>query len=158
MVRNFIHIVLIGCIVLLFIALQSCETEDQRRIPEASVYMELNLATSYPTFRNSLNDTLVFTQARFGHPTDRIGYGGILVYTFVNGADLNYCAFDLCCPNEANPNIRVYPNENGEAVCKVCGTVYQLLTGTGMVKSGPSKWNLKRYSARLSGDVLYISR
>ena len=120
--------------------------------------MELNLAASYPTFRNSVNDTLVFTRPRNGHPTDRVGYGGILVYTFVNGTETNYCAFDLCCPNEVNPNIRIYPNDRGEAVCKSCGTVYQLLTGTGMVISGPSKWNLKRYKVQLSGDMLYISR
>ena len=145
-------------LLLINIGLSSCENEDQRRIPEASVYMELNLAASYPTFRNSVNDTLVLTRPRNGHPTDRVGYGGILVYTFVNGTDLNYCAFDLCCPNEVNPNIRIYPNDRGEAVCKSCGTVYQLLTGTGMVISGPSKWNLKRYKVQLSGDMLYISR
>lgn len=156
--KVFIQSLLIFLILLIYIGLSSCENEDQRRIPEASVYMELNLTTSYPTFRNSVNDTLVFTQPRNGHPTDRVGYGGILVYTFVNGTDLNYCAFDLCCPNEVNPNIRVYPNDRGEAVCKSCGTVYQLLTGTGMVASGPSKWNLKRYTVRLSGDILYISR
>ena len=156
--KRFIHISLLFLLPVGLLCLISCENEDQRRIPEASVYMELNLATSYPTFRNSVNDTLVFTRPRNGHPTDRVGYGGILVYTFVNGTDLNYCAFDLCCPNEVNPNIRVNPNDRGEAVCKSCGTVYQLLTGTGMVISGPSKWNLKRYKVQLSGDMLYISR
>ena len=156
--KRFIHISLLFLLPVGLLCLISCENEDQRRIPEASVYMELNLAASYPTFRNSVNDTLVFTRPRNGHPTDRVGYGGILVYTFVNGTDLNYCAFDLCCPNEVNPNIRVNPNDRGEAVCKSCGTVYQLLTGTGMVISGPSKWNLKRYTVQLSGDMLYISR
>ena len=156
--KRFIHISLLFLLPVGLLCLISCENEDQRRIPEASVYMELNLAASYPTFRNSVNDTLVFTRPRNGHPTDRVGYGGILVYTFVNGTDLNYCAFDLCCPNEVNPNIRVNPNDRGEAVCKSCGTVYQLLTGTGMVISGPSKWNLKRYKVQLSGDMLYISR
>ena len=153
-----IHFGIFILLLLTNIGLSSCENEDQRRIPEASVYMELNLAASYPTFRNSVNDTLVFTRPRNGHPTDRVGYGGILVYTFVNGTETNYCAFDLCCPNEVNPNIRIYPNDRGEAVCKSCGTVYQLLTGTGMVISGPSKWNLKRYKVQLSGDMLYISR
>ena len=156
--KRFIHISLLFLLPVGLLCLISCENEDQRRIPEASVYMELNLATSYPTFRYSVNDTLVFTHPRNGHPTDRVGYGGILVYTFVNGTDLNYCAFDLCCPNEVNPNIRIYPNDRGEAVCKSCGTVYQLLTGTGMVISGPSKWNLKRYKVQLSGYMLYISR
>ena len=156
--KRFIHISLLFLLPVGLLCLISCENEDQRRIPEASVYMELNLAASYPTFRNSVNDTLVFTRPRNGHPTDRVGYGGILVYTFVNGTDLNYCAFDLCCPNEVNPNIRVNPNDRGEAVCKSCGTVYQLLTGTGMVISGPSKWNLKRYKVQMSGDMLYISR
>ena len=156
--KRFIHISLLFLLPVGLLCLISCENEDQRRIPEASVYMELNLAASYPTFRNSVNDTLVFTRPRNGHPTDRVGYGGILVYTFVNGTETNYCAFDLCCPNEVNPNIRIYPNDRGEAVCKSCGTVYQLLTGTGMVISGPSTWNLKRYTVQLSGDMLYISR
>ena len=153
-----IHFGIFILLLLTNIGLSSCENEDQRRIPEASVYMELNLAASYPTFRNSVNDTLVFTHPRNGHPTDRVGYGGILVYTFVNGTETNYCAFDLCCPNEVNPLIRVYPNDQGQAVCKSCGTVYQLLTGTGLVESGPSRWNLKRYTTHLSGDILYISR
>ncbi|HNX89991.1 MAG TPA: hypothetical protein PKH58_13010 [Paludibacteraceae bacterium] len=156
--KGFIHISLLFLLPGCFLCLFSCENEDQRRIPEASVYMELNLATSYPTFRYSVNDTLVFTHPRNGHPTDRVGYGGILVYTFVNGTETNYCAFDLCCPNEVNPLIRVYPNDQGQAVCKSCGTVYQLLTGTGLVESGPSRWNLKRYTTHLSGDILYISR
>jgi len=156
--KRFLHIILSLRLAAVCLILSSCENEDQRRIPEASVYMELNLATSYPTFRNSLNDTLVFTHPRNGHPTDRVGYGGILVYTFVNGTEMNYCAFDLCCPNEVNPLIRVYPNDQGQAVCKSCGTVFQLLTGTGLVESGPSRWNLKRYSTHLEGDILYISR
>ena len=139
------------------LSFMGCEDPNLTRIPKAPVNLILNLTTEYPTFRYNTTDTLVFTKPRLGHElTDRLGFGGILV---VIGFD-KYYAYDLCCPYEADPNIRVHPQENGEAVCKVCGSTFQLLYGYGSVMKGPSKWSLKPYpvveSNTPSGDFLII--
>jgi nitrite reductase/ring-hydroxylating ferredoxin subunit len=86
---------------------------------------------------------------------DRIGFGGILVYT---GFDGEYYAFDMSCPYEHQTNVRVYPNDLGQAVCEGCGSVFDIGYGIGNPSSGKAKEVLKKYKTTLSGDVLYISR
>ncbi|HOL00166.1 MAG TPA: hypothetical protein P5071_04405 [Paludibacteraceae bacterium] len=85
--------------------------------------------------------------------TDAIGFSGILVYTDFDG---KYRAFDLCCPYEAQRDIKIMPNEKGEAVCEKCGSVFFIGYGIGNLISGPAKQPLKRYKAIVQGDVLYI--
>jgi len=137
----------------LAITLVSCYDNVISSIPDYPVNLQLNLTTTYPTFKNSVNQFLLF-EVRIKE-TDRIGFGGILVYT---GLDGNYYAFDMACPYEAKYNIRVYPNEIGQAVCKSCGSVFDIGYGIGNPSKGPAKEVLKRYRAILSGDMLYISR
>lgn len=146
---------LLKYIVLAFIVnlpLAGCNDNVISSIPDFPVYLELNLTSTYPTFRNSYNKFLIFEKGVF--VTDRIGYGGILVYTDLNG---EYCAFDLSCPYEAKPDIRVVPNNTGQAVCEGCGSVFDLTSGIGNPISGKAKEMLKRYKAVLSGDILYIT-
>lgn len=134
----------------------ACKDENRFRIPDVSVYMDLDLLTSFPTFRNSVNDTLIFTKPRYGYPLDRTGFGGILVYTDFEG---KYQAWDLCCPYEVNPAIRIYPQPDGTALCKACGSKFQILTATGLpMKGSVSRWILKKYSTQLRNDHLYITR
>ncbi|MDP4238629.1 MAG: hypothetical protein Q8904_04055 [Bacteroidota bacterium] len=139
-------------ILLLTLSLVSCNDNVISSIPDFPVYLALNLTTTYPTFRNSYNQYLVFKKPVF--VTDRIGYGGILVYTDLSG---DYCAFDLSCPYEAKQDIRVVPNSSGQAVCEGCGSVFVISDGIGYPLSGKAKETLKRYKATLSGDVLYIT-
>ncbi len=122
-------------------------------IPDYPVHLQLNLTTTYPTFRNSINQYLIFEKRIF--ETDAIGFGGIIVYT---GFDGNYYAFDMACPHEAQREIKVYPNNLGQAVCNGCGTVFDISYGIGNPSSGPAKETLKRYKTSQSGDVLYIYR
>lgn len=130
-----------------------CNDNVISSIPDFPVYLELNLTTTYPTFKNSYLKFLLFKQGVF--VTDRIGYGGILVYT---GFDGSYYAFDMACPYEAKQNIRVYPNNAGQAVCEGCGSVFDIGYGIGSPSKGLAKEALKRYKATLSGDVLLITR
>lgn len=134
-------------------AATACTDDYISPIPDFPVSMQLNLSTNYPTFRNSVNEHLTFTTRRF--EIDRIGYGGILVYT---GFDEQYYAFDMACPYELKTDVRVYPNGLGQAVCEACGTVYDISYGIGNPTSGPSKDILKRYKTSLTGDILYIYR
>lgn len=133
--------------------LVSCTDNYVSSIPDYPVNLQLNLITTYPTFKNNINQSLTFTKPIFAY--DRIGYGGILVYV---GFDGEYYAFDMSCPYEVKTDVRVYPNGIGQAVCEKCGSVYDIGYGNGFPSSGPSKEALKRYKVMASGDVLYISR
>ena len=133
--------------------LVSCYDNVISSIPDYPVNLQLNLTTTYPTFRNSVNQFLLF-ETRIKE-NDRVGFGGILVNT---GFDGNYYAFDMACPYEAKYNVRVYPNEIGQAVCESCGSVFNIAFGNGDPISGPAAETLKRYRTMLSGDMLYISR
>jgi nitrite reductase/ring-hydroxylating ferredoxin subunit len=136
---------------LLPLFLVNCNDNVISSIPDYPVYLDLSLTTTYPTFRNSFNQYLVFKKAVL--VTDRIGYGGILVYS---GFDGNYYAFDLSCPYEAKQNILVVPNGIGQAICQGCGSVFDISYGIGNPISGKAKQALKRYKTSLSGDVLYV--
>ena len=156
-----INIVLFFILFVSFV-FQSCENEKASPIPNSTVDLRLNLSTIYSTFKGSINDTLVFdpydnvNNEQTGYGVYYVGYSGILVYTDLEG---KYLAFDLCCPYEVDRHTRIYPNENGEAVCKVCGSKFILYYG-GAVSKGPSKYPLKSYQVNFqstaSGDFLII--
>lgn len=136
----------------LTVFLTGCYDNYVSSIPDYPVRLQLNLTSTYPTFKDNPNTFLIFKTPV--QATDRIGFGGVLVYV---GFDGNYYAFDLACPYEAKQNIKVTPNELGQVVCETCGTVYDISYGIGNPKTGPSKEILKRYKVSLQGDVLYIS-
>jgi len=138
---------------ILTLSFVGCNDNVISSIPDFPVYLQLNLTTTYPTFRNSYNKFLLFKQGVV--VTDRVGYGGILVYT---GLDGGYYAFDMACPYEAKQNIRVYPNDIGQAICEGCGSVFEIAYGIGYPSKGAAKEALKRYKATLSGDNLIIMR
>jgi nitrite reductase/ring-hydroxylating ferredoxin subunit len=132
--------------------LLGCERDEQKRIPDFTVYLELNLLGEYATFRNPL-DTVVYDKRI--KELDRNGFGGVLVNI---GYDGKYYAYDLACPYEVNPKIRVFPDESGmKAICRECGSEFDIWNGTGMVSKSPSKWNLKRYRTDLIRNSLFIS-
>lgn len=160
---NFIkYHLLIGLLALQFV---SCDDTYKSSIPDFPVQLELNLTSTYPTFKNSHLHYILFTNRI--NVTDRIGYGGILVFT---GFDGSYYAFDMSCPYEANKDILVYPDsikkDSGKEYvsnsfqvnCEKCGSVFDISYGIGNPTSGPAKETLRRYKTNLSGDVLYITR
>ena len=71
----------IGLLALQFV---SCDDTYKSSIPDFPVSLELNLTTTYPTFKNSYNKYLIFDKKI--NVTDYIGYGGILVYTGFDGS------------------------------------------------------------------------
>jgi nitrite reductase/ring-hydroxylating ferredoxin subunit len=155
---NRIKLYVVGA--LLILQFVSCDDSYKSSIPDFPVQLNLDLTTTYPTFRNSYNKYLIFE--RRISVTDYIGYGGILVYT---GFDGGYYAFDMSCPYEVKPSIRVHPNDKGQAICDSCKTVFDISYGIGNPVPNPvtgkaalAKETLRRYKANLSGDVLYITR
>ena len=135
----------------------SCNDTYVSSIPDFPVSLELNLTAQYPTFRNSVNKSMTFIKGTTPNlpETSYTGYGGILVYT---GLDGGYYAFDLSCPYEHKQTTRVKPNDKAQAICDSCGTVFNIGYGIGDPSSGPAKETLRRYKTNLSGDILYISR
>lgn len=134
----------------------SCENDDQLRIPDVPVYLELDLNGRFSTFRNAY-DTVVYDHNTPKTVKDYIGFGGILVNVGYDGR--TYFAYDLACPYEVDQGIRVYPDESGmKAVCRSCGSEFEIWNGTGMVSKPPSKWNLKRYKTRVSNGIVYVTR
>ncbi|HPQ12733.1 MAG TPA: hypothetical protein PLQ60_04610 [Paludibacteraceae bacterium] len=138
--------------VLLTLVFIGCDNSSRSSIPDAPVNLQLNmLVAPYNTF-NTPNSYLIFDKRM--NEIDRIGYGGILLYIDYEG---KYCAFDLACPYEVNPNVKVTPNDEGKAVCEKCGSVFELLYGIGAPISGPAKEPLKRYHVYLSNNWLYVT-
>lgn len=146
----------------LLLTFASCEDNYVSSIPSYPVSLQLNLLTGkYVTFRNSTNEYLLFEKPIIA--TDRIGFGGILVYTGISLDDSSntiYYAFDLACPYEAKSTIKVSPIKDalGKVKCSECGSVYDVGFGLGNPVEGPSTEILKRYKTSFSGDVLYIYR
>jgi hypothetical protein len=137
--------------------LASCNDNTQSSIPDFPVYLALNLTSTYPTFKNSSNKSLIFIKGVTPNIVDNnyTGYGGILVYT---GFDGSYYAFDLSCPYEHKQTTRIKPNDLGQAICDSCGSVFNIGYGNGDPSSGPAKEILKHYKTNFSGDYLYITR
>ena len=138
------------------ISFYACENKYKSPIPYVPVQISLNIFSYDPTFGGSINDTLIFTYPR-QYPPFAVGYGGVLV---IVGYDENlsprYYSYDLSCPYEADVNVRVYPNEEGYAVCRKCGSKYYLTDGWGRVSLGPSKFPLKRYQTDFVNNYLII--
>jgi Rieske Fe-S protein len=142
-----------GLVILMMAGLTSCYDNYISSIPDYPVNLSLNLTSTYPTFRNSVNQFLVFDKpVKQG---DFVGFGGILVYS---GFDGNYYAFDLACPHEVDPKVKVTPNDVGQAECPVCGSVYDISYGIANPVKGPAKETLRRYKTALQGDILVIYR
>ncbi len=66
------------------------------------------------------------------------GFGGVLLVSTIHS---DYRVYDLSCPVERSPNIRVAINADNFAVCPKCGSVYdvfELDAGPGHPISGPA--------------------
>ncbi len=74
------------------------------------------------------------------------GYGGVLLVCDVTGQPK---AFDLSCPVEAKPDVRVHiDHEKNVAVCDKCGSTYDVFSLEGHPLSGPASrqgFGLRRY-------------
>lgn len=128
----------------------SCEQLNDERIPQMAVNLDLSNPGIWNTFgvhgfgdhedfifssseRKPLNFPYTYNSAT--------GYGGVLliggqnVYT----GDVAPLAYDLSCPVERMPDIRVAIDEDtDEAVCPVCGSHYNVVSANGAPVSGPA--------------------
>jgi len=82
-----------------------------------------------------------FTLPRYA--TEYLGYGGVLVYHTI---DDRYCAFDMSCPYEAKPDVRVHCDNTGIARCDSCKSAFYVGDGNAFLIDGSARFPLKRYT------------
>ena len=77
--------------------------------------------------------------------TSAIGYAGVLI---VHGLLPNqFYAYDLSCPVENSPIIRIAGQDPLNVRCPKCQTKYDVLSGSGAVLSGSGRSPLRKYKA-----------
>ena len=80
------------------------------------------------------------------------GFGGVLLIMGMNpfSAETNVpLAYDLACPVEMSPNVRVeVTGDLYEAVCPECGSHYDVTLSGGAPLSGPAATGSRKYGLR----------
>lgn len=150
-------------VTLLSSAFLSCNQVDDDRIPSLPVYINLSGAGMWNTYgvagvgiyRNFINAGTTQSPAGFHFTANTyVGFGGVLLIGGVDPftTETNVpLAYDLSCPVERSPEIRVTVDaDNLEAVCHKCGSHYNVITAGGSPVAGPAltgdtKYGLRRY-------------
>lgn len=136
--------------------LSSCHQLDDDRIPFMPVNISLEnqgLWNSYGvTAYGNYNIFILNDRIPKGFPysyNSYTGYGGVLLICGQNPftGDMGPMAYDLSCPVERMPDIRVYiDDETWDAICPVCGSHYNVVEGNGAPTEGPAQ--IQRYALR----------
>ncbi|MDE6512435.1 MAG: hypothetical protein K2L00_10155 [Muribaculaceae bacterium] len=144
-------------------AVPSCHQVDDDRIPSLPVFIDLKGAGMWNSYgvpgvgisRSFINFQGEVSPAGFPYTANTyVGFGGVLLIGGVDPftAEPNVpLAYDLSCPVERSQTVRVSIDPgNLEAVCKVCGSRYDVLTAGGAPVGGPAltgkyKYGLRRY-------------
>ncbi|MDE7402894.1 MAG: hypothetical protein K2M87_05740, partial [Muribaculaceae bacterium] len=143
-----------------------CNNIDDNAIPNLPVYIDLAGPALWQTYGvGAFGQNRRFIKS-LGEPRDfayssrtYTGFGGVLLVCGFNPfttESMVPMAFDLSCPVEAKPDVRVAMQTDGmlpQAVCPVCGSHYNVCEQAGAPMSGPAKsrkLGLKRYECRQS--------
>lgn len=132
----------------------SCEKINKKSpIPDSLLDFELHILRDAPELNIIGNHKIIDKPL---HLYQYIGFGGILLYhTF----DDEIVAFDLSCPYEVNPEIRVDSiTIGGQAICRGCKSVYDVGYGTGAPQQGVSTHYLRKYRVYSAGDIIRVTK
>ena len=154
--------------------LAGCDSVDDERIPAYAVSVNLTgtgIWNSYGvagfgSHRRFIKTATLREPSNFPYSaTSATGFGGVLLINgmdaFTTQADVPL-AYDLSCPVEAKADVRVkVEGEAYDAVCPVCGSHYDVVTGGGTPLSGPAaegdrKYALRRYRCLPGPDGGYL--
>lgn len=141
--------------------LSACDSVDDERIPSMPVRIDFPTVGDWQRYGVAAAlDSRSFIKADRipqGFPYTEMsatGFGGILL---VCSFDNNPLAYDLSCPVEVKPSVRVsVDKENNVARCSVCGSAYDVFR-TGAPLSGPAAdkgYALTRYRVGPGADAL----
>ncbi len=152
----------------LALAAAACHHVDDDRIPPVPVRVAFNTIGDWHTYGVSgVSSPRIFRVADrlpAGFPYTALsytGFGGIIMVGDIHGRPV---AYDLACPVEVKPTVRVqYVEDDMTAECPVCHSVYELVTNYGNPIAGPAAqrgYALQRYSVipGLQGEYMLITR
>lgn len=158
-----------------FVCLQfltGCHTVDDDRIPAMPVSINLSDIGLWNRYGVSGFGVYRYFIPQLHEPSGfsytvatSTGFGGVLLiggmdpYTTDTNTPL---AYDLACPLEREPNVRVAIDSNTfEAVCPKCGSHYDVTMGGGAPTAGPAlegkhKYGMTRYQCLASSAGGYM--
>lgn len=137
---------------LMAVTLCSCNTVDDDRLPSMPVVINLSTPDLWSTYGVAgYGEYRIFIRS-LGEPRNfpyvsnsATGYGGVLLISGFNPYTLEAAvplAYDLACPVERDPNVRVRM-QTGDAlpfaVCPECGSHYDVTEAGGTATEGPAK-------------------
>lgn len=143
-----------------------CDSVDDKRLPYAEVHLTFHTVGDWNIYGvqgdAASHRSYIFTPkmrvpSDFPYSTlDRTGYGGLLLVADVLG---DLLAYDLACPYEALPDVRIsVPEGETFARCPKCGSTYDIYINHGNPLSGPAQergYALQRYSIVSGGATEY---
>ncbi len=152
----------------------SCDNVDSERIPAYRVQIALNSPGLWDVYGvggyGQHREFILATRTPSNFPfteTTFTGYGGVLLIMGMDPfgqGDIIPLSYDLSCPVECKPEIRVFIDDNTlEAMCPVCQSHYDVMMSGGSPVSGPAatgdvKYGLQRYRCLPSNGGYVISR
>lgn len=151
-------------IVIVALIMAGCQSVDDERIPYSDVRLTFDTQGKWDIYGvgGAAESKRFIKSSRIpaGFPytdIDRTGYGGLLL---VRDALNEVVAYDLACPYEIRPNVRVsVPAGATYAECEGCGSTFEIFTNHGYPRSGPAAergYALKRYSVVYGGALDYL--
>ena len=140
-------------IFLTFIFLSSCSDTIDSPVPSYPVSMKLDLTFNDKELKNA-GAYKIYTTPTASYLS--LGYGGVVVVH--SSADDNYYAFDLACPYEVLPSVKIEIEDGGlYASCPKCGSRFDISFGSGHPVNGPATGGLRRFTVTPSGNYLIVS-
>ena len=154
--------------VILFLG--GCNSLDDDRIPNLPVNISLadpGLWNTYGVSGFGSHRNFIFKSQPSGFPykaNSATGFGGVLLIEGMdpyNNLGAYPLAYDLACPVERDPEVRVrISNEDYVAVCPECKSIYDVTMAAGAPISGEAaegkyKYGLKMYRVVPSGTGGY---
>ena len=151
-------------------ALNACDSVDDNRIPFAEVHLTFHTVGDWniygvpgaADYRRYIFTPTEKVPDNFPYSAlDRTGFGGLLLVSDAMG---ELSVYDLSCPVEARPNIRItVPAATGGgneayAECPSCKSRYDVSVNRGNPMSGPAAergFGLQRYSIVSGGATEY---
>lgn len=137
--------------------LTSCDENIYDRIPAAAVHIEIDAARWVTYGIHGMADTqeFILNQSPAGfqyNVSSATGFGGVLL---VGSYQNEILAFDLSCPVERSPQVRIrFDEDNLCARCDKCGSTYDVFSASGAPMSGEAR---SRHFFLQSYRVLYSS-
>lgn len=167
LLKNII-ILLIAAAALLSVC--SCDSVDDNRIPYAEVHLTFHTVGDWNIHgiagaldhKSYIYNSTERVPGDFPYTSlDRTGFGGLLIVSDALG---DAHVYDLACPMEVRPNVRIRIPVNADgsaetyAECPSCGSRYDVFMNHGNPMSGPAAdrgFGLQRYSIVSGGATEY---